>query len=125
MGEYIQRGSQNVQKKDLEKVIKKEDEVRTYLSKIEKNVKEELEILFELVRDYYKGEYKSIPWRSVALAVFAFLYLINPLDILPDIAGPLGLADDLAIFGCVLASLAEDLRRYKKWREEREKKTRA
>ncbi|MEO0266310.1 MAG: DUF1232 domain-containing protein [candidate division WOR-3 bacterium] len=122
--DFAKEGLQRIEEKDLEVVVKKEEQVRNSLSRIEKNVKDELETLLELLKDYYRGEYKAISWRSVALAVFAFLYLINPLDLLPDFSGAIGFVDDLAVMGSVVASLADDIKHYKKWREEKEKNQR-
>ncbi|MGB9824076.1 MAG: YkvA family protein [Candidatus Hydrothermia bacterium] len=122
----LREKSEKISRRDLEDLVKREKDIFSLISKIEKStfktLKEDVETLFELLKDYYKGEYTAIPWRSVALAVFAFLYLINPIDLIPDLSGPLGFIDDLAIIGSVLASLADDVRRYKKWKQSKEGK---
>jgi uncharacterized membrane protein YkvA (DUF1232 family) len=123
----LREKSEKVTSKDLEDLVKREKDIFSLISKIEKStfktLKEDVETIFELLKDYYKGEYTSIPWRSVALAVFAFLYLINPIDLIPDISGPVGILDDLAIIGSVVASLADDVKRYKAWKQNKEAKS--
>ncbi|MFN8183620.1 MAG: DUF1232 domain-containing protein [Candidatus Nanopelagicales bacterium] len=43
---------------------------------------------------------------QVALIIAGLLYVISPLDIIPElIAGPLGIADDAAILGLIAATI--------------------
>jgi uncharacterized membrane protein YkvA (DUF1232 family) len=50
--------------------------------------------------------------------IFAVLYILNPLDIIPDFVPFLGYIDDLTVFGFVLKLINEDLSSYEEWRSE-------
>ncbi len=123
--ELIKRGSANVKKEDVAQIIEKEEEIKDKISRIDKKVyeelKEDLHLILNLLKDYWVGRYQVIPWRSIALAVFGLLYLINPIDLIPDLS-PIGLLDDAAILGMVIASIKDDLTHYKHWKEQQEKK---
>lgn len=122
--EFIKKGSANVKKEDVAQVIEKEKEIKDKISRIDKKVyeelKEDLHLILNLLKDYWVGRYQVIPWRSIALAVFGLLYLINPIDLIPDLS-PIGLIDDAAILGMVIASIKDDLIHYKHWKEQQEK----
>jgi len=118
--DFIKKGSERVKKEDVEKVVKNEEVIKNRVKelegKLQKGIKEDLSLLISLIKDYWNDEYKVVPWRTIALVVFALLYLINPLDLIPDFSLPFGLFDDLAVLGFVLASVKDDLEDYKRWK---------
>jgi uncharacterized membrane protein YkvA (DUF1232 family) len=118
--DFIKKGSERVKKEDVEKVVKNEEVIKNRVKelegKLQKGIKEDLSLLISLIKDYWNDEYKVVPWRTIALIVFALLYLINPLDLIPDLSLPFGLFDDLAVIGFVLASVKDDLEDYKRWK---------
>jgi len=117
---FIKEGSEKVRKEDIEKVVKNEESIKNRFKelegKIQKELPEDLSLILSLIKDYWKDEYKVVPWRTIALTVFALLYLLNPLDLIPDLSLPLGILDDLAVLGFVVASVKDDLEKYKQWK---------
>ena len=53
-------------------------------------------------------------WGSKAIAIGALLYLVSPIDLVPDVIPVLGLSDDAAVIAAAIAKLASDLQKYKK-----------
>lgn len=66
----------------------------------------------EMLRDYRKGVYREIPWRSILMLAGAVVYFLNPMDIIPDMITGIGFVDDAAVVGSVFASLRGDLLSY-------------
>ncbi|WP_016922567.1 YkvA family protein [Prochlorothrix hollandica] len=62
--------------------------------------------LAKMVRD------PDAAWKSRALAIGALIYLITPLDAIPDVIPGLGLVDDAALLVSVIATLAVELGQY-------------
>jgi uncharacterized membrane protein YkvA (DUF1232 family) len=75
-------------------------------------VANQTKLMMELVDDFRSGEYRKIPWRSLALVVGAILYVGSPADVLPDLLVGLGLLDDLAVAAFVARVVRNDLQAY-------------
>jgi uncharacterized membrane protein YkvA (DUF1232 family) len=69
-----------------------------------------------LFTTWARGKYKTSPWWTILLGVGSMVYLISPIDLLPDflIAGVL---DDATLLGIFWASLQHDVKRFKRWEE--------
>jgi len=76
---------------------------------------EDLQLLFNLLRDWKDGRYKKIPSKSLLLIIAALLYFLNPLDLIPDLVPLSGLIDDAGILALVIKQIHNDLQAYKEW----------
>ena len=75
--------------------------------------------IFRMVRMWRKGEY---PMRSIdiILPLLGMLYVISPIDILPDFALPvLGIMDDLAVLSLAIPKLVKEVDKFLMWETER------
>jgi len=45
----------------------------------------------------------------------AVLYFVMPVDLIPDLLGPIGLMDDAAIIATVVGSVRDELKRFRTW----------
>ncbi len=79
----------------------------------------DVKILFSVVQDYISGNYKIIPWHTIAAIGGTLLYVMHPVDLVPDVILGIGLIDDAAVVGVCLKLIEKDLLRYDKWKKER------
>ena len=69
--------------------------------------------LFNLVQDYVKGEYREVPWWSLGSITTALLYILMPMDALPDMIPIAGFLDDAVVLKLCLDMVAKDLEAYR------------
>ena len=55
----------------------------------------------------------NAPWAGKAIAIGALIYMISPIDAVPDITPIIGLLDDVAVITAAVTKLASKLKRYK------------
>jgi uncharacterized membrane protein YkvA (DUF1232 family) len=77
-------------------------------------VKRDLQTLLRLMRAYGEGRYRAVSGKNLALAGLGLLYLVSPLDVLPDFL-PGGFADDAAVIGFVLRKIRTELVAFEAW----------
>jgi len=76
----------------------------------------DFQLLVSAVRDYSRGSYRNVPYRTVAVIAAALLYVLNPFDLIPDAIPGVGLLDDATVVGLALAMVERDLDDYKAWK---------
>jgi len=115
----IKEGAQRVTEKDVEKVIEKSEEIKKKFKTRGPLARfmEDARLLIAVVKDYRSGAYRQIPFAIIAAAVFALLYVFNPLDLMPDVLPLIGQLDDVAVMSACLLLVEQDLLKYKVWRE--------
>lgn len=81
---------------------------------------EDIKLMFSMIRDYWQGNYRSVPWKTIAAVAGALLYVLNPLDVIPDLIFGFGLLDDAGVVALCLKLVESDLHRYAAWKESHE-----
>jgi uncharacterized membrane protein YkvA (DUF1232 family) len=74
-----------------------------------------LQAMLRLVRAYYRGEYRNVSSTTIVLIVAALIYLINPMDLLPDWLPGLGLLDDAVIIAIAVRQTRKALDEFMAW----------
>ena len=77
---------------------------------------EDLKLLVLLIRDYWRGAYRNVSFWSIVVFSIAMLYILSPIDIIPDFNLGLGQIDDAAVMVLCLNFLEKDLHKYRDWK---------
>ena len=117
-------------RKIVQGTIDSPDKLRTLASKASLLAEDNLASLHEvasslktslrLIRCYAKGEYRDISMQSLALLVTSLIYLVMPVDAVPDFIAIFGFTDDAALLLWTLRSIMDDLERFTIWEANRE-----
>lgn len=108
-------GRKNVSEKDFDEVLDREEEFNEKGSKLG-DMWDNAKLLFQMLKDYKAGKYTDVPWSLIAAIVFAVVYFFSPIDVVPDVIPFLGYVDDVAVFGILLKTFADQIAAYKTWR---------
>jgi len=76
---------------------------------------QDLATLIRMIRAYTSGAYRDVPWETVALAIGAVMYFVNPMDVIPDVIPGFGYVDDAAVVAFVVASITNDIHNFREW----------
>ena len=79
-------------------------------------LREKLRLLWMVVRDYANGTYRKLPWKAVAAIVAAGIYVVSPVDLIPDFLVPIGWTDDLLAVALTWGLVKRELRDYCAWK---------
>ncbi len=117
--ELIKQGSPKITEKDIVKVVDKSDQIEKKISSrgpLQRFI-DDGRLLIAAIKDYWTGKYRRMPWGTVAAIAFTLIYVLNPLDLVPDILPIIGQVDDAAVFAACLFLVERDLLAYKQWKD--------
>jgi uncharacterized membrane protein YkvA (DUF1232 family) len=75
----------------------------------------DLPLLIRLLKAWMDGRYRGLSVQTLVAVVAALLYVISPLDVMPDFIPWIGLFDDAVVLAWLLSSIAKDLDRFRDW----------
>lgn len=116
---FVEKGIESVSNTDFETVFDKKDQLFAKINHPNwKKYKQKIILMFQFLKDVKQKNYPETPWRTLAAMIFAVLYIINPLDLIPDFIPFVGYLDDITVFGFVLKLINKDLESYEEWKLE-------
>lgn len=117
---YVEEKVAKVDEGDVELAAKNQQEISDKILNANalKKYTELGKVMFGMLQDYRKGIYKDVPWFTIAAIAFALLYVLNPLDMVPDFIPGIGYVDDFAVLTFSLRFMETDLHKYLDWKLE-------
>lgn len=117
---YVEEQVENVKEEDVEILLDNEEAINKKFSGANSLSKyaELGKIMFSMIKDIRKGNYKNVPWFTIATVVVALLYVLNPMDVVPDFIPGIGFIDDVAVLTIGIGWIESDLHNYLDWKIE-------
>jgi uncharacterized membrane protein YkvA (DUF1232 family) len=98
----------------LQKAIRKANDKKGSLGE----VWEKLQLFFELLKAYFKGEYRKVSKGTILTILGAIIYFVSPIDMVPDFIVGLGILDDAAVIGFAIKKISVELEEFQRWKKE-------
>lgn len=105
---------------DIRRVNERADDIEDKLPKLRQWM-EQGRLMLSLVKDYVTGAYREVPYWAISATALALLYVLNPVDILPDLIPGIGYLDDATVVAFCLKLMERELDKYKDWRAQKAK----
>lgn len=80
----------------------------------------DLPLLARLLKAWKRGSYRGLSMRTIVSLAAALLYIVSPIDLMPDFIPGIGLIDDAAVLALLLHSIAQDLAAFRVWEQNRD-----
>ena len=71
--------------------------------------------LVRLVRSYVSGDYREISTGTIVSGLAVLLYVLSPIDLVPDFIPVLGFLDDLSLISWFVGKFQEEISRFREW----------
>lgn len=117
--DYIDENVKNIKDEDIDRVFDNETAIKQKLKHLVK-LKDRVFTLFQMLKDYRSKKYTETPWLSIAAIGFALLYVLNPLDLVPDFIPFVGYLDDASVLALTLKMVGNDVESYLLWKEKQD-----
>ena len=75
-------------------------------------------VMISMVRSYICKEYTDVQLPTILAIVSTLIYILTPIDLIPDAIPVIGYLDDLAVIAACWALVGSDVEAYILWREE-------
>ena len=75
--------------------------------------------LVRLVRNYISGDYREIATGTIILGFAVLLYVLSPIDLVPDFIPVLGFLDDLSLISWFLGKFQNEITKFREWENTR------
>ena len=80
-------------------------------------IREVMMSFIRLVRAYIRGDYRNIATKSIIIGIATLLYVVTPLDLVPDFIPVLGFADDISLMAWFINTFQSELTKYREWEQ--------
>lgn len=108
--------NKNYNQADAEKVMENKEKIEAIMhNDTLKKYLEDIKLYFQMLGDIFTGKYKKVPMGTIAAIVGTLLYVLSPIDLIPDFL-PGGYLDDAGIVALCLNFTKQDIEEYKKFK---------
>lgn len=98
---------------DVHRVLENENEImKKANSKQLRGFINDIKLFFRMLKDFFSGNYKSVPVGTIVAIAGTLIYVLVPADIVPDVIPGLGLIDDAAVLGLCVKLVKTDIDNY-------------
>lgn len=102
---------------DMNKVFENEDKIMGKMK--DKNLAgfiEDVKIFFLMLKDFFTRKYTEVPVGTIMAIAGSLLYVLAPIDIIPDFIPVVGFLDDAGVIAACMNFVKVDIEKYKQFK---------
>ena len=107
---------------DKNNLDEKMDKVKHGFKDAQKNLDpsffQTLKLGYEMVQAYIDGSYTKVPWETILTLVAVLIYVVSPVDVIPDVIPVAGWLDDGWVITRLIPAIEKDIKKYQAWTDE-------
>lgn len=99
---------------DMNNVFDNEDKIMGKMD--DKNLAgfvNDVKVFFCMLKDFFTKKYTQVPVGTIVAIASSLLYVLSPIDLIPDLIPVIGYLDDAAILAACLKFVKKDVDEYK------------
>ncbi|MBR7719212.1 DUF1232 domain-containing protein [Microvirga sp. SRT04] len=73
--------------------------------------------LVRLVRSYISGDYRDISTSTIISGLAVLLYVLSPIDLVPDFIPVVGFLDDLSLVSWFVVKFQTEITKFRDWEQ--------
>lgn len=115
--EEFNKRTRGAKEENIAEIIEQEEDLKKKSQKGPlKKLWEDIKLMYSLLKDYWDGTYREVPWGTIAAIIATLIYILSPIDLIPDFMPVIGLVDDAFMVGICLKMISSDLEKYKEFK---------
>ena len=102
---------------DMHKALGNEDSILKKMNnKSMADFLEDVKTFFSMLKDFFTKRYTDVPVGTIMAIAGSLLYVLSPIDLIPDFLPVIGMVDDAAIIALCLKFVQADLEKYRQFK---------
>lgn len=73
--------------------------------------------ILRLLKAWYAREYTQVSTKSIISLLASVIYIVNPIDLLPDFIPFIGRLDDKLVLGFIIKKLNDEIQKFMAWED--------
>lgn len=116
---YLREKSEELAPGDLQPILDQAEQVHHRAEQVREahpRLSRHVELALQIVEDHAEEECPQIPYYTISLLAVSLLYLVDPIDVIPDWIPGVGSADDALLFELAFKLGRPGIERYCVWK---------
>ena len=98
---------------DADKVLDNEEKIENIMNnETLREYMNNIKNYFMMLKDFFTGKYKNIPVGTISAIIGTLLYVLSPVDLIPDLIPVVGFLDDAAVLALCVKLTQYDVDQY-------------
>lgn len=110
--------NKNYSEADMNKVFDNESKIMGKMNDDQlAEFMDDVKLFFMMLKDFFTKKYTEVPVGTIMAIVGSLLYVLSPIDIIPDFIPIIGYLDDAAVLALCMKFVKYDVDQYKAFKD--------